>query len=822
MVSQQELLLERERLKRRLAEQEHRIRQLEGSTALVLARRLHGIRRQVLWLLKLALFANRVRRRLMGIRIGLPAPDMRLLDVEFPAGRIDPARETVLLISHEASQTGAPILAWNIASQLSQTFNVVTVLILGGVLAHAFDDVSAAVVGPLGIETHQPLRARKVAFQLARRYKPLFAIANTAESRYLASPLAQEGIPVVSLIHEFAASLSPKMTMQQVFDWSAEIVFPAALVRDSFLPEYKSLSYKTTRLLPQGQSILPPAMRRKPSHAGDDASAAELAAKLRPLARDSLVVVGMGPADFRKGADLFIATAHIAKRLAPDANIRWVWIGNAHDPVFFNYIGEQLHRSNLQHDLALIDTVDDIDTVYDTADLLYISSRMDPLPNVAIDMMLKGKPVLCFDQASGVAEILKSLPETAELAVPYLDMAKAGEIVIDLAAHRDRVHTMGAALREKARALFDMPRYVAELIVLGREAAKKQVPRADNRALFLEPGNFDVPLYLGTMPDRPGMREEAVDHYLNYADKVGTFRRALAGFHPRLYAEQVAEVNRHGWSDPLAHFLRAGRPRGPWLHRVMRLDGASAKGRRQTPAALHGHFHYTDNIHDFMGALAANDGVYDLFLTTGNEARRGELRRATQGHKGKVTIEIVPNRGRDIGPFIEVLKTHIVGKYDIVGHIHGKRSPHAHSLGPNVGEIWRVFLWEHLIGPEVAAADIIVEALRADPALGLVFPEDPNIIGWDENRPFAEDLARQMGFATPLPQHIDFPVGTMFWARTEAMQPLLRLNLTWEDYPPEPLPVDGSMLHALERLLPGVAAAAGFTFATTYLPGVGR
>ena len=32
-----------------------------------------------------------------------------------------------------------------------------------------------------------------------------------------------------------------------------------------------------------------------------------------------------------------------------------------------------------------------------------------------------------------------------------------------------------------------------------------------------------------------------------------------------------------------------------------------------------------------------------------------------------------------------------------------------------------------------------------------------------------------------------------------ALAPLMGLNLGWEDYPDEPLPYDGSVLHALER-----------------------
>ena len=68
----------------------------------------------------------------------------------------------------------------------------------------------------------------------------------------------------------------------------------------------------------------------------------------------------------------------------------------------------------------------------------------------------------------------------------------------------------------------------------------------------------------------------------------------------------------------------------------------------------------------------------------------------------------------------------------------------------------------------------------------------------------------------------NFPAGTMFWARTIALGPLFELGLSWDDYPAEPLPCDGSLLHAIERLLPCVAKNAGFRCVLTHVPGITR
>ena len=102
----------------------------------------------------------------------------------------------------------------------------------------------------------------------------------------------------------------------------------------------------------------------------------------------------------------------------------------------------------------------------------------------------------------------------------------------------------------------------------------------------------------------------------------------------------------------------------------------------------------------------------------------------------------------------------------------------------------------------------------------MIFPDDPHLSDWDHNREIAEHLAKRMGLADPLPPFLNFPIGAMFWARPQALEPLLALGLNWSDYPDEPLAIDGTILHAIERLLPFAARHAGYRYATTHIPGI--
>jgi len=115
-----------------------------------------------------------------------------------------------------------------------------------------------------------------------------------------------------------------------------------------------------------------------------------------------------------------------------------------------------------------------------------------------------------------------------------------------------------------------------------------------------------------------------------------------------------------------------------------------------------------------------------------------------------------------------------------VGHIHGKRSLFASDRV--VGESWREFLWQNLLGNIYPMMDIIAGKFSDDAGLGIVFPDDPHLSDWDYNRDIAERLAARVGINGKLPPFFNFPIGTMFWARPKALAPLFALGLQWSDH----------------------------------------
>ena len=57
-------------------------------------------------------------------------------------------RETVIIVSHEASKTGAPILALNICKQLSKKYNIITMVMKDGEILDDFKKQSSFILLP--------------------------------------------------------------------------------------------------------------------------------------------------------------------------------------------------------------------------------------------------------------------------------------------------------------------------------------------------------------------------------------------------------------------------------------------------------------------------------------------------------------------------------------------------------------------------------------------------------------------------------------------------------------------------------------------------
>ncbi|MFD2273638.1 glycosyltransferase [Undibacterium arcticum] len=91
------------------------------------------------------------------------------------------------------------------------------------------------------------------------------------------------------------------------------------------------------------------------------------------------------------------------------------------------YLADQIRRAGLQEHVFFVDETNAIEVAYEEADLFLLSSRLDPLPNVAIDAMAHGVPVLCFNKTTGIADFLIESGLRNHCVAEYLDSADMAE-----------------------------------------------------------------------------------------------------------------------------------------------------------------------------------------------------------------------------------------------------------------------------------------------------------------------------------------------------------------------------------------------------------
>ena len=730
---------------------------------------------------------------------------------------------TVLIVNHEGSRTGAPIVGYNLAKHLMPSHNVITLFLGPGPMIDACRMLGSATIDA-SVQRYAPQIVDLLIAEVCAFRDIDYAIVNSIESRAVLKPLVQRNVPTVSLIHEFASYTRPAHAFREAVFWSTRTVFSSSLTLRNAVAANPDFERARFDVVPQGMCELPP----------DTSPATMPKGKAKRIERrpSEFVIIGAGVVQLRKGIDLFIDCAARIVQRAPELQCRFVWIGKGFDPeadaAYSVYLADQIERAGLDDRLSFMGEVTDLLTVFEQADLFMLTSRLDPLPNVAIDALTVGLPVMCFEETTGIAEILEANGLGDSCVAGYLDTADMADKCIALMRGDAALESASRLSRETAARVFDMHQYVDNLqkIAAAAEATEKQGQRD---ARDIAASRLLKPEFCVLPHDQALGNEEMAQQYVR-AWKSGVDRRKpFAGFHPGMYLEQHG-VGRDG-ADPLADYIRKGRPEGPWQFQTIGADDARIPVPATTRVALHIHAYSPDLLPEILERLQRNRLAPHLAITVPGEAERSVAQRILSRYAtGTSTVIVVPNRGRDIGPFITALGEELFNSYDIVGHVHTKKSKDIKD--ESFGRTWYAFLLDNLIGNEsTPMADTIVGRMAAQDSLGIVFPDDPYVSGWERNREYACDLVKKSHWGTAedkerfiakFSEHFAYPVGTMFWARAESLRPLLELGLDWEDYPPEPLPYDGSMLHALERLVPLFVQWGGREVALSWLPGTTR
>lgn len=213
---------------------------------------------------------------------------------------------------------------------------------------------------------------------------------------------------------------------------------------------------------------------------------------------------------------------------------------------------------------------------------------------------------------------------------------------------------------------------------------------------------------------------------------------------------------------------------------------------------------YLKNIPDYI----------DILITTDTDDKKEFFEENVAKHlKNDTKVIKIYSRGRDMASLL-VASRDIVKNYDYFCFMHDKKSHHGDVV--TWANTFRDVLWENNLASE-SYVNRIIQEFDENSSLGLIVP--PKIYHgdffhgyvtnyWATNYGIILNLLEQMGISTPISKsNPTLSLGNCFWARYDAVEPIFDLYLDYTDFPQEPVPLNDTISHALERIYPYVAAS---------------
>jgi glycosyltransferase involved in cell wall biosynthesis len=177
-----------------------------------------------------------------------------------------------------------------------------------------------------------------------------------------------------------------------------------------------------------------------------------------PVAENKWIILSAGRLDPQKGFQDLIEVA----RMAHHQNQPWVFLvageGPMHEP-----LQRQIDRLKLQDTIHLIGFQTSLTSLMHVCDVFALPSRFEGMPNVVLEAMIEGKPVVAT-RIPGVEELIQD-GITGTLAEPQ-NPEHFFSVLLNLFQHPEQQQSMGNAGQVKARQHFSYKKMGDQLEVL--------------------------------------------------------------------------------------------------------------------------------------------------------------------------------------------------------------------------------------------------------------------------------------------------------------------------------------------------------------------
>lgn len=316
-------------------------------------------------------------------------------------------KKKVLIMSHDASLSGAPKLLLSLAKILKSdmNFEVDFFLKIDGPLREEFQSIGNVIL---------PIRREGLSLRLSRVLGlPLgldlsFIPKNSYDFIFCNSIVNSDIIglirsvykgKIVSYIHELKVVTDHlvRESSKESLVKNVDLFFAPCLAVKEFLVNSLGVDSARVQMLPYFIPSQPSARRNS---------------------NEKFTVGGCGPMELRKGADLFIRLACEFRDKHPDTPISFLWQSSSLDSLDYKFLAQDIDKLGLSGLVSIMPPTKSTDGFFSSLDVFLLTSREDPYPLVVLEAANASVPSICFGKSGGAAEFV----EGNGTVVNYLDI----------------------------------------------------------------------------------------------------------------------------------------------------------------------------------------------------------------------------------------------------------------------------------------------------------------------------------------------------------------------------------------------------------------
>ena len=321
-------------------------------------------------------------------------------------------QNVMVLITHDMSRSGAPLLLLNIARELHNQHNkkIVLISVVDGELRLDFEEFCHVVcLQQNHINCLESYDQIEELFYTLFDYSINNVLANTVGSCLFVPVLEKNGFNYQILIHELPDVIERMHWTTIVQDNLPQIKNGKIIYSSKFVLD----AHKNNFELPQQIDVIPQGMFHNVSRVVNLDSQAMLRQKYN-LPLNSKIIFNGGRDLPRKGVDLFY---QIAQQVTlTNKNIYFIYLCDKTAPELVELLGKDFDQNP---NIIFDDFARDYSLYLEGSDVFALTSREDPFPNVMLDSLAHGLPMIAFDKCGGAPEVLNTINKV--LVANYLD-----------------------------------------------------------------------------------------------------------------------------------------------------------------------------------------------------------------------------------------------------------------------------------------------------------------------------------------------------------------------------------------------------------------